>query len=57
MGRWFTPTGKLPNKRGDRKGGGATAADVAEATVVNVIVEVKRTKEEKQDPAAFLRQP
>ena len=56
MGRWSTPTGKPPTKRGNLTGGGATAADVAEATVVNVIVELKLTKEEKQDLVAFLRQ-
>jgi len=56
MGRWSTPMGKLPTKRSNLTGGGATAADVAEATVVNVLVELKLTKEEKQDLAAFLRQ-
>ena len=56
MGRWSTLTGKLPTKRGNLTGGGATAADVAEATVVNVLVELKLTKDEKPDLVAFLRQ-
>jgi hypothetical protein len=56
MGRWSVPTGKLRTRRGNLTGGGATAAEVAEATVVDVIVELKLTKREKRDLAAFLRE-